>query len=396
MHYTEQVEVSCEPADFKEGVCVDNHMNIPSCMTELEIQLVTVFVVKQFAFQLVEVGLPYIKAKARDRQQALRRAEDTKRRKEYIEMGMGDVMQPACVNDTQEELTMDAYTSVFADYNELAIQFGYSTLFAVAFPLAPLFAWINNVLEIRSDAYKLCKVYRRPAYTTRQDIGTWETVFEMIAVGAVITNALLIGFVGSQMSMWLDTTGYESFHQEARTVDYRLWFIAVLVEHTILILRFTIKTVMPTRPNWIANAKAQMERDAKNLLGKEEREQLMEQRRREDAESAENTGARNFERRMRKTALRSGKELPSRLRSELVDLFYCIDGDRGGCIGPSEADQCIPTSMIESTLLKWDQDEDGNISLHEWLASWSKLHKFEGPATPGDRDILYLCVCVCV
>ena len=41
------------------------------------------------------------------------------------------------------------------EYLELAIQYGFITLFVAAFPLAPLFALINNILEIRLDATKV-------------------------------------------------------------------------------------------------------------------------------------------------------------------------------------------------------------------------------------------------
>ena len=41
------------------------------------------------------------------------------------------------------------------EYLELAIQYGFITLFVAAFPLAPLFALINNVFEIRLDAIKV-------------------------------------------------------------------------------------------------------------------------------------------------------------------------------------------------------------------------------------------------
>ena len=38
---------------------------------------------------------------------------------------------------------------LFDEYLEIVIQFGFITIFVAAFPLAPLFALINNVLEIR-------------------------------------------------------------------------------------------------------------------------------------------------------------------------------------------------------------------------------------------------------
>eukprot|EP01044_Picomonas_judraskeda_P009211 COSAG03_NODE_1108_length_4802_cov_1359.085903_4_plen_38_part_00 len=31
--------------------------------------------------------------------------------------------------------------------------------------------------------YKLCRVFRRPAYETRENIGAWGTVFDALAVG---------------------------------------------------------------------------------------------------------------------------------------------------------------------------------------------------------------------
>ena len=41
------------------------------------------------------------------------------------------------------------------EYLELAIQYGFITLFVSAFPLAPLCALINNLFEIRLDARKV-------------------------------------------------------------------------------------------------------------------------------------------------------------------------------------------------------------------------------------------------
>ncbi len=42
------------------------------------------------------------------------------------------------------------------------IQYGFVTLFVAAFPLAPLLALLNNVFEIRLDAYKYTTLMRRP------------------------------------------------------------------------------------------------------------------------------------------------------------------------------------------------------------------------------------------
>lgn len=51
------------------------------------------------------------------------------------------------------------------------IQFGYVTCFSMSFPLAPLFALVNNFFEIRADAYKLCYNTQRPVARKAGGIG---------------------------------------------------------------------------------------------------------------------------------------------------------------------------------------------------------------------------------
>ena len=47
------------------------------------------------------------------------------------------------------------------------------TLFVAAFPLGPFFALINNLLEIRLDAYKFVVVFQRPMAARAQDVGEY-------------------------------------------------------------------------------------------------------------------------------------------------------------------------------------------------------------------------------
>ena len=53
----------------------------------------------------------------------------------------------------------------------VVIQFGFITIFVAAFPLGPLFALLNNLVEIRLDAYKFITTYRRPRAARAEDIG---------------------------------------------------------------------------------------------------------------------------------------------------------------------------------------------------------------------------------
>jgi len=66
------------------------------------------------------------------------------------------------------------YDGTFADHLEMFIQLGYVVLFSSAFPMAALCALINNLIEIRSDAFKLCFTFQRPFGQRVSNIGTWQ------------------------------------------------------------------------------------------------------------------------------------------------------------------------------------------------------------------------------
>ena len=57
-----------------------------------------------------------------------------------------------------------------------------------AFPLAPLFALLNNWVEIRLDAQKFVCETRRPVADRAQDIGVWFTILDALAKLAVMSN----------------------------------------------------------------------------------------------------------------------------------------------------------------------------------------------------------------
>ena len=56
----------------------------------------------------------------------------------------------------------------------MVIQFSYVTWFSSVFPLAGLFALLNNVVEIRSDAFKICMSFQRPIGERVRNIGAWQ------------------------------------------------------------------------------------------------------------------------------------------------------------------------------------------------------------------------------
>jgi len=72
-------------------------------------------------------------------------------------------------------------------YN-LVLQYGFVTIFVAAFPLAPFFALLNNVLEMRLDAKKFLRFYRRPVPRRVKSIGVWFRILDIIGRLSVVTN----------------------------------------------------------------------------------------------------------------------------------------------------------------------------------------------------------------
>ena len=84
----------------------------------------------------------------------------------------------------------------------LVIQYGYVTLFAAAFPLAPLIAFLNNTFELRADAKKLFEQYRRPVALHYKSIEMWMTFMEYVGYVSVITNVSNITIGWGELSHW--------------------------------------------------------------------------------------------------------------------------------------------------------------------------------------------------
>ncbi|MGH0120058.1 UNVERIFIED_CONTAM: hypothetical protein FKN15_064307 [Acipenser sinensis] len=94
----------------------------------------------------------------------------------------------------EEDYELIECEGLFEEYLEMVLQFGFITIFVAAFPLAPLFALLNNWVEIRLDAQKFVCEYRRPVAERAQDIGVWFNILEALSHLSVIVNAFLIAF----------------------------------------------------------------------------------------------------------------------------------------------------------------------------------------------------------
>uniref|UniRef100_A0A8C5HR13 Anoctamin n=1 Tax=Gouania willdenowi TaxID=441366 RepID=A0A8C5HR13_GOUWI len=148
------------------------------CLIDLCMQMGIIMVLKQTWNNFVELGYPLIQNWWTQRR--LRREHGQNAKSSFPQWERDYNLQP-----------MNAY-GLFDEYLEMILQFGFTTIFVAAFPLAPLLALLNNVIEIRLDAYKFVTQWRRPLPSQAKDIGIWYGILEGIGILSVITNAFVI------------------------------------------------------------------------------------------------------------------------------------------------------------------------------------------------------------
>ncbi|XP_054838891.1 anoctamin-7-like [Eublepharis macularius] len=171
------------PGHYKKLLGIRNEDCGPGgCLIELAQELLVIMVGKQIINNVQEILIPKVKSWWH-RRNLLSKNRWSKEDPEGL-------MNPRWERDYE----LLPYEGLFAEYLEMVLQFGFITIFVAACPLAPLFALLNNWVEIRLDAQKFVCEYRRPVVERAQGIGIWFNILEVITHLAVISNAFLIAF----------------------------------------------------------------------------------------------------------------------------------------------------------------------------------------------------------
>ncbi|CAF1322670.1 unnamed protein product [Rotaria sordida] len=172
------------------------------CMVELSIQLLIIMVGKQIVNTVIEYGLPFLSSR--------KLCKNTDENKKQWEI--------------DNQLDVFDWQMLLPEYLEMTIQFGFITLFVAAFPLAPLFALLNNILEIRFDAWKLLTRYRRPVLHKAANIGIWTAILSSISYFAVLTNGAVIAWT----SEFIPKLAYQIIEGKGTSLDgYVNWTLSL-------------------------------------------------------------------------------------------------------------------------------------------------------------------------
>ncbi|CAE7326990.1 rps11 [Symbiodinium sp. KB8] len=159
----------------------------------------------------------------------------------------------------------------FDDFLEMVIEFGYVTLFASAFPLAGVMSIVSNLIEMKSDMFKLALVYQRPMPHRASNIGIWRTLLHVIVAFSVATNVMIFT-MSEQFASWAPglyreasihdvhggllaqatdaTTGTADLVMRQGSGRYVIFFATVL-EHVVGLAVLIVMAAIPREPEWV-------------------------------------------------------------------------------------------------------------------------------------------------
>ena len=183
-----------------------------------------------------EVVVPYVKRRGFQKVQDIKTERAAKK---------GGAAPGASINDHEDEAAflkrvrneaeLDVY-DVTTDMREMVVQFGYLALFSVVWPLTPVSFIINNWVELRSDAVKICVEMQRPVPLRVDSIGPWlDSLGFLTWLGSITTAALVYMF--SNDGLGPDGSPYA-------LTGWALLLTIFCSEHTYLVVRLVVRLAL--------------------------------------------------------------------------------------------------------------------------------------------------------
>ncbi|KAJ3094465.1 Anoctamin-7 [Phlyctochytrium planicorne] len=235
-------------------VFLDDDTNSPygSCMSQLMLNMLVIFVGLQFFNQLRLVLTPLFRQYVRRYLRGRGGADSEYQRSPRIRKRSGDdTAAPPRSTSYVPQYAQDDILDTWHQKNEFTskmVQFGFVSLFSCGFPLAPFFALLNNAVEIRFGAFRLVAESRRPFVSRVQGIGAWKDIANGIARVGVLFNALTIAF----------SSGYfEGVYLKNVGVEYKLGArvaFVLIFENLVFLMVFLIDWLVPDVPGKVRHA----------------------------------------------------------------------------------------------------------------------------------------------
>ena len=199
-------------------------------------QVIYFAVTAQIVNFAMETIVPYIKRRSFHKYQELKTERAARKGASAPSAASDDLPEEAeFLARVRSEAELDVY-DVSADLREMVVQFGYLSLFSVVWPLTAASFLVNNWVELRSDAVKICIEMQRPTPHRADSIGPWlDSLTFLTWLGSISTAALVYLFSN-------DGVG-----PDGTPADIKGWALLLTVffsEHIYLVVSLAVRLVI--------------------------------------------------------------------------------------------------------------------------------------------------------
>jgi len=253
-----------------------------------------------------------------------------------------------------EEIVLPEHDS-FTEYLFAVTQFAYVTCFSVILPITPLIVLFNHLLNMRLDAFKLCRGRRRPLALKTGGIGVWNHVLHVVTVIAILTNCSLMALTSSQFS-WLAN--------EIGTLG--VFALAIGWEHFMLLVKYIMQLTVSRMPQTVQDEIRRKKYD-------QERKRYMQLRLKKRNSSYGTTEK-------KKSSITSSKKSPSAVKKDeqVMDCREITKSTRSVACPPIEE---ASSNMSGSSII---EGNDERTSLNDLAEAIKHLPQ---PPVPSNEDI---------
>ncbi|KAK6347814.1 hypothetical protein TWF718_005638 [Orbilia javanica] len=155
--------------------------------SRLKAQMIYFVVTAQVVGFVVETIVPQLKRTVFKKAKEF----DSRRKGLSTETVLDPPEEKKFLDRVRHEAELDVY-DVTVDLREMCMQFGYLTLFSPIWPVTAVSFLINNLVEIRGDAAKICMEMQRPIPNRADSIGPWLHNLSFLTWLGSISSAALV------------------------------------------------------------------------------------------------------------------------------------------------------------------------------------------------------------
>lgn len=181
----------------------------------------------------MEVIVPYLKRRGFSKYKQFQSDRAAKRSGTAPDASANDSPEEASfLTRVRNEAELDVY-DVTTDLREMVLQFGYLSLFSVIWPLTAVSFLVNDWVELRADAIKICIEMQRPTPWRADTIGPWlDSLSFLTWLGSITTAALVYLF---------SNDGLGPDGNPSTIKGWALLLTIFFSEHVFLFLRWSVR-----------------------------------------------------------------------------------------------------------------------------------------------------------